>query len=87
MGVETGVAVGKGVRVAVGVDVGVLVRVGVALGFGVGASPSTVKTPAFLKTSPTKICTTYSPGSHAEGSGCQSVKPSPPDPPFQGSVS
>ncbi len=67
------VRVGVAVRVGVGVRVGVPVRVDVALGSGVGASPSTVKLPETFQFSPEKICTSYSPGNHSEGSGSQSV--------------
>jgi hypothetical protein len=100
-GVKLGVGVIVGVRVRVGVNVRVGVRVGVGvrvrvdpsvavgegLGVRVGGSPSTRKIPTTFHSSPTKICTWYSPGSHSEASGFQSVKPKPPVPPSQGLVS
>lgn len=88
-GVRLGAVVGdgQGVRVAVLVIVGVLDGVNVGLGTAVGGSPSTVNTPLRFQFRPVNICTWYSPGIHSEGSGSQSVKPSPPEPPFQGIVS
>ena len=82
-----GVAVGHGVLVDVGVPVEVVVGVKVSVGTGVGGSPSTRKRPDTTKNWPTNIWTSYSPTSHSSGSGFQSVKPNPPDPPSQGSVS
>lgn len=88
--VGRGVLVRVGVRVMVGVRVGVMVgeavgvKVGVALGRTVGAFPVTVNRPEIFQNVPLKIWTSYSPDSHAEGSGAQSVYPYPPVPPFHG---
>lgn len=68
-----GVAVGQGVRLGEAEGIGVSVMVAVAVGMGVGGSPSIVKNPTWRHSRPTKICTWYSPGSHSEGSGSQSV--------------
>ena len=85
--VGIGVAEGQGVRVGVFVLVGVMVGVGVKLGTAVGGSPWTVKRPLRFHVIPAKIWTSYSPDSHSCGPGSQSVKPIPPEPPFQGIVS
>ena len=85
--VGVGVRDGVGVRVAVGVGVVVEVRVCVGDGGGVGASPSTKNRPEIFQTEPTNICTSYSPGSHSQGAGSQSVNPKPPVPPSHGSLS
>lgn len=85
--VAVGVLVRVGVLVLVGIGEDVDVRLGDGLGGGVGASPSTIKRPEMFQTFPTKICTSYSPGSHCQGSGFQSVNPKPPVPPSQGLLS
>ena len=93
--VRVGVAVrvGVGVRVAVevgdgvGINVLVGVREGVGLGGGVGASPSTRKSPEIFHSAPTKMRTSYSPGSHSQAWGFQSVNPKPTVPPSQGLLS
>lgn len=82
-----GVRDGVGVAVSVGVGMGVLVSVGVMVGSAVGGSPSTVNRPETFQVRPVKICTSYSPTAHAEGSGSQSVYPLPPVLPSQGWVS
>ena len=71
VGVREGVAVrlGVGVREAVGVEEGV--RVGMA----VGASPSRMNCPTCFQSNPTKIWTSYVPGSHSEAGASHSVKP------------
>ena len=78
---------GRKVRVGVAVRVGVDVVVGVSVGIGVGGVPSTSKNPETFHVNPLKICTSYVLGNHSGGSGNQSVKPSPPVSPSQGSVS
>ena len=97
--VGSGVSVGICVLVAVGVCVTVPVLVGVSVfegdgviegvivGIAVGASPSTTNCPMTFHSSPTKICTSYVPGSHSEAGASRSVKPKPPVSPFHGSVS
>lgn len=97
--VGSGVNVGRGVLVAVGVRVtvavlvgetvreGVGVREGVNVGIAVGASPSTMNCPICFHSNPTKICTSYVPGSHSEAGASHSVKPNPPVSPFHGMVS
>jgi len=93
--VRVGVAVRVGVGVRVGVwvgdavGIGVLVGVREAVGLGgwVGASPSTKKRPDIFHAVPIKIRTSYSPGSHSQAGGSQSVKPKPPEPPSQGLLS
>lgn len=90
-----GVRVGLGPKVGVwvivgvgeGVIVGVGVMVGVKLGSGVGGSPTTVKVPVWNKSRYKYMYTVYSPGSHSEDTGSQSVYPMPPVPPSQGKVS
>jgi len=71
VGVREGVAVleGVGVREAVGVDEGVRV------GIGVGASPSRRNCPTCFQSSPTKIWTSYVPGSHSDAGASHSVNP------------
>jgi hypothetical protein len=81
------VRVGVGVGDAVGIEVLVGVREAVGLGGGVGASPSTMKRPEIFHAVPIKIRTSYSPGSHSQAGGSQSVKPKPPEPPSQGLLS
>lgn len=97
--VGSGVRVGLGVLVEVGVDVavpvlvgetvreGVSVSDGVNVGIAVGASPSMMNCPMTFHSSPTKICTSYVPGSHSEAGASLSVKPKPPVSPFHGMVS
>ena len=84
--VMVGWCVSEGRRVKVGarVPVPVGVKEGVALGTGVGGWPSTVKRPEVFQLNPIKICTSYSPTSQRQGSGFQSVYPTPPVPPSQG---
>ena len=71
--VRVGVPVGPGVGERLGVGVRLIVGDKVRLGAAVGASPWMVKRPETSQFIPTKICTSYSPGSHKEGSGFQSV--------------
>jgi hypothetical protein len=77
--VGTGVFVGLivlvkvGVRVLVGSGVLLGVKLGVAEGLVVGGIPVIVNLPDTLKKFPLNICTSYSPGSHCEGSGSQST--------------
>ena len=85
--VRVSVADGHGVRVGVFEGVRVSVRVGVRLGSAVGGVPWTMNVPDLFHVSPENNWTWYSPSSHSCGSGSQSVKPRPPEPPFQGIVS
>lgn len=92
-------SVGIFVLVAVGVDVTVPVSVGVSVsegvgvidgvrvGIAVGASPSMMNSPITFHSSPTKICTSYVPGSHSDAGALHSVNPKPPVSPFHGMVS
>ena len=83
----TRVSGGRMVRVGASVLVVVRVGVGVRLGTAVGGCPSTVKRPDVFQNNPTKIWTSYSPCCHINGSGFQSVYPTPPVPPSHGLVS
>ena len=85
--VAVGVRVGEGVAELVAVRDGVGVRLGVTVGRGVGASPSRVNCPTCFQSRPTKICTSYVPGSHSSAGASHSVNPNPPVSPSQGIVS
>ena len=85
--VAVGVCVTVPVLVGVSVLVGVRVREGVIVGIAVGASPSTTNCPICFHSSPTKIWTSYVPGSQSEAGALHSVKPKPPVSPFHGMVS
>ena len=71
VGVMLAVPVGGLVGVIVGVEVSV--RVGTGVKVGVDGSPAIVNLPDRYHTSPTKICTSYSPGCQAVETGKQSV--------------
>lgn len=79
VGVKVLVAVGVREGVAVRLGVGVLealgVNEGVLVGIAVGASPSRRNCPTIFTSNPTKICTSYVPGSHSEAGASHSVKP------------
>ena len=85
--VTVAVRVGEGVAEAVAVREGVGVRLGVTVGLGVGASPSRMNCLTSFQSSPTKICTSYVPGSHSSAGASHSVNPKPPVSPSQGIVS
>jgi len=75
------VQVGRGVFVIVALGLGMLVAVsaivadGARVAVDVGGSPSTTKRPTDFHSMPTKICTSYSPGSHSWGAAIRSAYP------------
>lgn len=81
VGEGSGVLDGRGVRETVGEDFAVGVAAfegfiwGVLLAVTPGGLPVTVKCPDDFISRPLKINTSYSPGSHSDGEGFQSVYP------------